>query len=178
MSSTIELHLNNLRKYILKFSIVEQHVAMIEEKTKVNIEYFVVAAGAILVLMLFTGFQATFVANSIGFLYPAYASILAVESKEKDDDTQWLMYWVVFALFSTVENFASIIVYWIPFFYPLKTSVLLWCMLPQFKGSVVVYENIIQPAFAKHESTIDAALNGALGAAAGAASAATSKKSE
>lgn len=32
-------------------------------------------------------------------------------------------------------------------------------MLPQYKGAVIVYNNIIKPVFLKHESTIDAALN-------------------
>lgn len=168
MASTIELHLNNLRKKIQSYPACKQHAEMIEEKTKVNVEYFVVGLGLVLVLLLFVGWQAALIANMVGFLYPVYSSIVAVETADKDDDTQWLMYWVVFALFSTLENFAGVIVYWIPFYYPLKVSVLLWCMLPQYKGSVVIYENVIKPQFIKHQSKINAALNAAVGAAAGA----------
>ena len=36
-------------------------------------------------------------------------------------------------MFSILDSFASVILYWIPFFYPLKLAFLLWCMLPQFK---------------------------------------------
>ena len=46
-------------------------------------------------------------ANTVGFLYPAYCSIKALESSVKKDDTQWLTYWVVFAFFSVVEYFAD-----------------------------------------------------------------------
>ena len=46
-------------------------------------------------------------ANTIGFAYPAYCSIRALESSVKSDDTQWLTYWVVFAAFSVVEYFAG-----------------------------------------------------------------------
>ena len=35
----------------------------------------------------------------IGFVFPMYASIKAIESPETDDDTLWLTYWLVFSLF-------------------------------------------------------------------------------
>ena len=46
-------------------------------------------------------------ANTVGFLYPAYCSIKALESSTKIDDTQWLTYWVVFGLFSVIEYFIA-----------------------------------------------------------------------
>ena len=49
----------------------------------------------------------------MGFLYPAYCSIKALESSVKNDDTQWLTYWVVFAFFSVVEYFADFIAGWV-----------------------------------------------------------------
>ena len=52
-------------------------------------------------------------ANTVGFLYPAYCSIKALESSVKNDDTQWLTYWVVFAFFSVVEYFADFIAGWV-----------------------------------------------------------------
>ena len=42
-----------------------------------------------------------------GFAYPAYKSFQAIETKNKGDDTQWLVYWVIFALFSIVETFVG-----------------------------------------------------------------------
>jgi receptor expression-enhancing protein 5/6 len=35
----------------------------------------------------------------IGFVFPMYASIKAIESPGTDDDTMWLTYWLVFAIF-------------------------------------------------------------------------------
>lgn len=35
----------------------------------------------------------------IGFVFPMYASIKAIESPATDDDTMWLTYWLVFSIF-------------------------------------------------------------------------------
>lgn len=44
-------------------------------------------------------------------------SIKAIESKNKEDDTQWLTYWVVYGLFTVVEAFSDIFLFWLPFYY-------------------------------------------------------------
>jgi receptor expression-enhancing protein 5/6 len=53
-------------------------------------------------------------------MYPAYCSVKALESHKKDDDTQWLVYWVVFAMFSVCEFFSDMLVGWVPFYWLLK----------------------------------------------------------
>ena len=37
--------------------------------------------------------------DMVGFIYPMYKSIKAIESEEKADDSQWLTYWLIFSLF-------------------------------------------------------------------------------
>lgn len=53
-------------------------------------------------------------------MYPAYCSMKAIETKEKDDDTKWLTYWVVFAFFIIVETFSDFIVGWFPVYWLAK----------------------------------------------------------
>ena len=46
----------------------------------------------------------------------------AIDSVAKDDDTQWLTYWVVYAAFGIVEYFADLVLFWIPFYFLLKVG--------------------------------------------------------
>ena len=46
----------------------------------------------------------------------------ALESSKKEDDTRWLTYWVVFALFSVTEFFSDILLSWFPLYWLAKVS--------------------------------------------------------
>jgi len=48
--------------------------------------------------------------------------ISAIESASKEDDKEWLTYWVVFALLNVVEFFADSLVYYFPFYWLAKVS--------------------------------------------------------
>jgi len=150
--------LDSLREKITQIPILKKYVDLVENSTKINIEYFVIAILVIVALCIFSGFFASPIVNLIGFLYPAYASIATLESGQVKD-TQWLTYWVVFSYFHVVENFTDYILFWVPFYYAVKCAFLLWCMLPQYNGATVVYNSLIKPVFLKHESAIDQALN-------------------
>jgi len=93
-------------------------------------------------------------------------SIKAIETKDKDDDTKWLTYWVVYALFSLLEFFSDIFLFWIPFYNLSKCIMLLWLMYPSgSNGSVMLYYKFIRPFILRHESQIDSAFGKAKAAA-------------
>merc|ERR1712002_627569 len=80
----------------------------------------------------------------------------AIESPRTGDDTEWLMYWVVYASFSCIEFFSDILLSWIPFYFFLKCVFLLWCMYPsQYNGSKFLYKRVIRPWVLKNEDKID-----------------------
>jgi len=110
----------------------------------------------------------------VGFVYPAFKSFEAIESQVRGDDTQWLIYWTVYAFFSVIEVFVDYLLYWIPFYYAFKLAFLLWAMLPQTKGAKFIYDSFLKDFLKKNESKIDAALNEAKRSASSITSAATS----
>lgn len=115
----------------------------------------------ILSLYLIVGRAAQFVCNMIGFAYPAYKSLVALESAHKDDDSKWLTYWVVFAAFSVTEFFSDTLLHWFPVYWLAKVAFLLWCSadIPN-NGSVIIYNRVIRPVFLKHKQKQGAGSNG------------------
>jgi receptor expression-enhancing protein 5/6 len=96
--------------------------------------------------------------NLLGFGYPSIKSFQAIEAKQKGDDIQWLVYWVIFSFFTMAETFISFLLYWIPFYHAFKLAFLLWAMLPQTKGAKFLYETVLKDFLKKNESKIDVAL--------------------
>jgi len=68
------------------------------------------------------------------------------------------MYWSVVGAFVSAEYLAGWLVDWLPFYWELKTTFLLFLSLPQTQGSNFIYTQYLQPFFAKNESHIDSGI--------------------
>ncbi|OXB53804.1 hypothetical protein ASZ78_013346 [Callipepla squamata] len=110
-----------------------------------------------------------------GTLYPAYSSYKAVKTKNVKEyqrsknvnipayrDNQnsvlrvkWMMYWIVFAFFTTAESLTDIVLSWFPFYFELKIAFVIWLLSPYTKGSSVLYRKFVHPTLSNKEKEID-----------------------
>jgi receptor expression-enhancing protein 5/6 len=109
--------------------------------------------GAVACIML--GVGTTYLTQLIAVLYPAFMSFISLESDDAGLEKQWLTYWVVYGAFSILDQFAGVILSFIPFYYFLKVAFLVWCMHPSTHGATIVYDTYILPYYNEYEGQIN-----------------------
>ncbi|XP_025094131.1 receptor expression-enhancing protein 4-like isoform X2 [Pomacea canaliculata] len=90
-----------------------------------------------------------------GTLYPAYASYKAVRTKNVKEYVKWMMYWIVFALFTSFETVSDVFLSWMPFYYEVKILFVLWMLSPMTNGSSFLFKKFVHPHLARREKDID-----------------------
>lgn len=91
----------------------------------------------------------------LGTLYPAYRSYKAIKNRDVKEHVKWMMYWIVFALFTTLETFLDIFFSWFPFYYEIKILFILWVLSPATRGSSLLYKKVVHPLLIAREKEID-----------------------
>lgn len=110
----IDRYVKQLDNYLRESdSWIARKLAFAESKTGVPRLYLAQAGLVLGVLYLIFGHFAQLICNVIGFVYPALASLDALNSEPgdlKDNKVKLLLtYWIVFGLFNVVEFFSDVI---------------------------------------------------------------------
>ncbi len=124
------------------FEKIKYEIDLITEKVGINGKYVI---GGLILCSLFVlfGYFDYFLTNLVGIVYPAFCSIRAVESQEIDNDKQWLSYWIIFATMALFDFFSRIVKVFFPYYFFFKFVVIVWLIMPNFKGATIVYNRLI-----------------------------------
>ncbi|KAJ4458466.1 putative receptor expression-enhancing protein 5/6 [Paratrimastix pyriformis] len=95
------------------------------------------------------------VAQLVGLCFPAYRSYLAITSSKKEDDTEWLIYWVAFAILEFIQYSCFFIFSYLPFFSFVKMAFYAYLQLGGAKQLFVKY---LDPYFRSQKGNIDRAV--------------------
>jgi len=164
-SAQLQKFRNEITQKLHEPNRVNNVLGQIEDKTGVDRFFMVAGLFGIIALYLIFGHFAELVCNLVGFLYPAYVSIKAIESSTKADDTQWLTYWVVFGLMKVIEFGSEQIEDFFPIYWLVKCAFMLWLYLPNTMGAQKIYTKFIRPYILRHQDVIDRGLKNASQAA-------------
>ncbi|EAU30537.1 conserved hypothetical protein [Aspergillus terreus NIH2624] len=133
-----------LDKELSKYPVLNN----LERQSSVPKVYVVLGLVGIYFFLVFFNIAGEFLVNLAGFIIPAYYSLNALFTAGTADDTQWLTYWVVYALFTVLESAISA-PYWFPFYYIFKLALVLWMALPQTNGAQIVFHSFLQPVLGR-----------------------------
>ncbi|KAK1794208.1 hypothetical protein P4O66_010725 [Electrophorus voltai] len=90
-----------------------------------------------------------------GNLYPAYYSYKAVKTKNVKEYVRWMMYWIVFSLYTVVETISDLTIAWFPLYYEIKIAFVIWLLSPYTRGASLIYRKILHPLLTSKEREID-----------------------
>lgn len=138
-------YLSTLDRELAKYPALNN----LERTAGVPKAYAVIGLAALYFFLIIFNLGGQLLTNLAGFVIPGYYSLGALFTDNKDDDTQWLTYWVVFSFFTVIESFVNI-VYWFPFYFVFKFVFLLWLSLPMFRGADIIFRSFLAPTLSKY----------------------------
>jgi receptor expression-enhancing protein 5/6 len=115
----------------------------------------VAAGGAVLSLVTLCIFGATILTLAITVLYPAAKSIQALETHSTDDDKEWLTYWIIFGIFTLLDDFAGFLLSMIPYYFWIKLAFFVYLFAPMTKGSQTIYNTVVKPLLDQYKDKIE-----------------------
>ncbi|KAK3685020.1 TB2/DP1, HVA22 family-domain-containing protein [Podospora appendiculata] len=141
----VQKYIGQLDKELSKYPALNN----LEKSTSVPKAYAVIGLVTLYFFLIVFNLGGQLLTNIAGFALPGYYSLDALFTSNKNDDTQWLTYWVVFAFFTVIESLVSV-VYWFPFYFTFKFVFLLWLSLPAFKGAEIIFRSFLSPTLGRY----------------------------
>lgn len=143
--------MTQIESFLDKIPIMQQ----LEDKTQIDKKALAAGVALVLLLVVLFGFGASVLSMLVGFIYPAFSSFKALEEQHNDRQRFWLVYWVVYACFLVAETFLEPILYFVPFYTPIKLMFLVYLFYPSTKGALTIYDNVLRDLIKPYVQAID-----------------------
>ena len=85
----------------------------------------------------------------VGVAYPVYGS-LKMLADEKPEPELWVTYWLLFTMLKILMAPLDFLLSFVPFYFYLKLTLLVWLFYPQTKGALLVCDKILKPHVLPH----------------------------
>lgn len=93
-------------------------------------------------VLVSSGYFAQSLTSIIIFVLPVYWTLKAVEMRLKNEDKQWMTYWLIWTFFYFLDSIFSNFLKKIPNFYLIKLLFFIWLFLPSTMGAQYLYYNL------------------------------------
>lgn len=129
------------------------------QKAGVDSGVILAAGGLVASLITLAIFGATILTLVITVLYPAAKSIQALETDSTDDDKEWLTYWIIFGIFTLLDDFLGFVMNLIPYYFWVRLAFFVFLFAPQTKGSILIYDKVVKPFLVTYKDDIEGLIN-------------------
>lgn len=116
------------------------------EKTTGQPKTLIAGGAAVFALLLFLFLcPQPLVLTIVGCVYPTYASMKMLADENIDEAPMWITYWILFTMFKILTGPMDFLLSFVPFYFYLKLTVLIWLFYPTTKGAQLVLDKAVKP---------------------------------
>jgi uncharacterized membrane protein YbaN (DUF454 family) len=76
-----------------------------------------------------------------------------------------LTYWIIFGIFTLLDDFLGFILNMIPYYFWIKLAFFVFLFAPQTKGSKIIYEKVVKPLLDQYKDKIEGLISEIKGSA-------------
>lgn len=102
---------------------------------------------------MLSGILCRAVTTVLGFVWPAYMCFKDTENGQKNNHKQWCIYWIVIVLYTALERFSDLFLFWLPLYSEAKIGLVYF--LACANGADYVYTRTVAPILKQNEAQID-----------------------
>lgn len=121
---------------------LDGHLKILQQKTNLNRKQLLCFYFSSFSL-IFMGIFPNFVSKVLTIYFPVLWSLRTIENKTTENVNHWLTYWSIFGFFSLIDQLQFFINQVFPFYIFVKTVILVYLYLPNFKGALKLYNDIL-----------------------------------